>query len=345
MAVEARRLGLRILHLPFLGEWDPLSAALLRRAAGRRSDQVVLHAHTGHTAALACLASRAGGPPTVVHRRVDFPLSGRISRSLKYQTAGRVLAVSAAIGELLVRQGIAPASVEVISDCVPVGAREAAVAGQDAPLEPPSQAERLALRRELSKRWSLDEAAPWIANLAALVGHKDHATLVRAAAAMKVRLPGARWVVAGEGPLRRELETLARAAGVEREVRFVGWQADAATVLGAFDLYVQSSWGEGLGSVLLEAMARGLPIVATAAGGIPEVVEDGRTGLLVPPRDPAALAASVSTALGDGALRARLAAAARKGLSRFGLEACCRRVEDVYTSLWTARRSPEEERT
>lgn len=339
---EAARLELPLLRLPFLGEWDLLSAALLRQAADLAKRPAVLHAHTGHTCALGVLASRAGGPPCVAHRRVDFPLSGFLSRRLKYQPAGRVIAVSSAIARILEGQGLPPWKLAVVPDSIPVGAGEAAAAGVE-PFGPAGPAERAALREALGRQWKADPAAPWIGNVAALVPHKDQANFLKAASLVARKRPASVFWVVGEGPLRRELEALARRLGVLGQVRFTGHQARPADWLRALDVFALSSWGEGMGSVLLEALACRLPIAATTAGGIPEVVDDDRTALLVPPRDPGALAGAIGRLLEDPGLGRRLADAGEKSLDRFSLAAGADAIEDVYDAVYAERGVPARE--
>ena|SRR3569832_1787842 len=114
---------------------------------------------------------------------------------------------------------------------------------------------------------------------------------------------------------------------------FLGQRKDALQLLQSLDVYVQSSWGEGMGSVLIEAAACGVPIAATAAGGIPDVVEDGKTGLLAAPRAPEALAEAILKLCDDRALASRLAAEGLKRLPRFGLARMAADMEKIYDSL------------
>jgi glycosyltransferase involved in cell wall biosynthesis len=165
-----------------------------------------------------------------------------------------------------------------------------------------------------------------VGNVAALTGHKDHATLLEAMALLHARLPGVRLVIAGDGELRGALEQKARALGLEGRVVFAGFRPDLDRLLPAFTVFCLSSHLEGLGTSLLDAMAFGLPVVATAAGGIPEAVEDGVSGRLVAPRDPRALADALAEALGDERRRAAWGAAGRR----------------LYLERFTAQRMVEE---
>jgi len=139
----------------------------------------------------------------------------------------------------------------------------------------------------------IPDGSPLLGNVAALVGHKDHATLLEAMPLVLRELPGVRLVIAGEGELRPVLEARIEALRLGDSVRLLGYRNDVPRLLRALDAFVLSSCEEGLGTSVLDAMACGVPVVATAAGGIPEMVRDGETGLLAPPRDPAALARAI----------------------------------------------------
>jgi glycosyltransferase involved in cell wall biosynthesis len=236
--------------------------------------------------------------PLVAVRRVDFPLRGAFSRA-KYRACDRVIAVSRAIGSVVERGGVLRSRLRLVYEGVP----------DRAPL--PGGRETLA-------GLGIPPGAPVVGNVAALTGHKDHATLVEAMALLRPHVPEARLVVAGEGELRPALEALVRERGLGDRVAFAGFRHDLDCLLPAFSVFCLSSRLEGLGTSLLDAMAFGLPVVATAAGGIPEAVEEGVTGRVVPPRDPAALAAALADVLGDeGRRRAFGAAGRRRFLERF----------------------------
>jgi glycosyltransferase involved in cell wall biosynthesis len=150
------------------------------------------------------------------------------------------------------------------------------------------------------------EDAPLLGNVAALVGHKDQDTLVRALPMVLERLPDLRLLIAGEGALRDELESLIEELDVGHAVTLLGHRRDVPQLLRALDAFVLSSKKEGLGTSVLDAMACELPVVATAGGGIPEMVHDGETGLLVPVQQPHALAAAIVRIFEDKALARRL---------------------------------------
>jgi glycosyltransferase involved in cell wall biosynthesis len=166
----------------------------------------------------------------------------------------------------------------------------------------------------------------------ALVGHKDHATLVDAAAALRTTRPELHWVIAGEGPLRGALTARIAARALGDRVHLPGQVPDALRLIAAADVFVMSSREEGLGTSVLDAMALDVPVAATAAGGIPEMLDRG-AGLLSPPGDVPALAASVGRILDDPALRASLIRRAQDRVEEFSATAMAEGVLAVYRSI------------
>ncbi|MBI4377008.1 MAG: glycosyltransferase [Elusimicrobia bacterium] len=330
---QARSLGFETWELPFRGEWD-LSTALTLRWRARGRGRTILHAHTGHGASMAAIAGAFGACPTVLHRRVDFPLSGSMSARWKYGSAGAVVAVSGAIKELLVAQGLAQEKVWVVPDGIPVDAEECSWVGTErGRFSPPSPAERTAFRDAISAEFNIPKRAAWVGNLAALVPHKDHDTLIAAAVIVLLKRPDTAFLIAGEGPEHGRLLEQIRRLGLLGRVFLLGRLPEPIPLLKSLDLFALSSWGEGMGSVLLEAAACGVPIAATTAGGIPEVIEHERSGLLASPRQPEALAANIVRLAEDPGLARRLAAAARADLGRFSLSRMAEAVENIYGEL------------
>ena len=314
LAERSRAAGIAVREMRFRGDLWP-AAALALASALREVRPDVVHLHDPHAVSAGLLARRLAGPRALVAtRRVDFALRGFLSRR-KYAACDRVVAVSEAIAGVLRRGGLAPDRVRVVHEGVPD--RPAQTGGREA-------------LRELG----IPEGAPVIGNVAALTGHKDQATLLAAAARVGVHLPEARFVIVGEGELRGQLEAQARDLGLERRCIFAGFRADLDRLIPAFTVFCLSSHMEGLGTSLLDAMAFGVPVVATAAGGIPEAVADGITGRLVPPRDPDALAAALVEALQDPARRDAWGRAGRKRFEeRFTADRMVEATLAVYAEL------------
>jgi len=293
LAERARAAGLAVREMRFRGDlWPAGALALASTLKELRPD--VVHLHDPHAVSAGLLARRlaAGRRAFVATRRVDFALRGFLSRR-KYAACDRVVAVSEAIAGVLRRGGLPAERVRVVYEGV-----------RDRPAQPGG--------RDALRELGVPEDAPVVGNVAALTGHKDQATLLAAAARVAVRMPEARFVIVGEGERRGRLEALSRELGLERRCIFAGFRADLDRLIPAFTVFCLSSHMEGLGTSLLDAMAFGVPVVATAAGGIPEAVTDGVTGRLVPPRDPDALAAALVEALADPARRAEWGRAGRQ---------------------------------
>jgi glycosyltransferase involved in cell wall biosynthesis len=174
------------------------------------------------------------------------------------------------------------------------------------------------------------ERAPLVVQVAQLVGHKDPLNFVRAIAAARERVPNVQALLAGDGPLRPDVERLRDELDLRGTLHVLGYRTDADALLAAARVATLSSHEEGMGSVLLDALMLGKPIAATDAGGIPEVVENGVSGLLVPTRDPRALGEAIARILLDESLAARLASAARTRAALFSVERMTDRTLDVY---------------
>jgi glycosyltransferase involved in cell wall biosynthesis len=303
--------GLDVRDLSFRGDLWPGAAWALRRMLREERPDVV-QAHDPHALGAVLLA---GGPvPVVATRRVDFDLQGWPSR-WKYRGARRVVAVSRAVADVLARSGLSPAALRVVYEGVP-----------DRPPVPGGQ--------EALRALGLPEEALVVGNVAALTAHKDHETLIDAAVQVVQSVPAARFVVVGQGELEVRLRAQAEARGLGDRLVFAGFRDDLDRLLPAFHVFCLSSRQEGLGTSLLDAMCFGVPVVATSAGGIPEAVEDGATGRVVPPQHADALAAALVDVLEDAKRRRTLGEAGRRRYEeRFTAERMVDATLDVYREL------------
>jgi L-malate glycosyltransferase len=316
--------GLDLIPIAPRTEIDLSAAWRLSRAIKRLAPDVV-HAHDPHGVAMAALAlsfgaggSRGGGraPALVAARRVDFHLKGNSFSRWKYRQVDCFIAASEAIREMLVADGAPPERTVTVHEGIDVDRVAAAPAVN------------------VHEAFFLPHGAPVVGNVAALVPHKGQRYLVEAAHLVVRQLPDVRFVILGEGELREHLETQVREHRLEKHVLLPGFRVDVLGCIKAFDLFVMSSVTEGLGTSLLDAMAASRPIVATTAGGIPEIVADGVNGVLVPPRDARALADAIVRALGDAALRRRMGDAGFARVSeRFTVERMVADTAAVYTRL------------
>lgn len=190
-----------------------------------------------------------------------------------------------------------------------------------------------AVRERTRQALGIAPATPVAGIVARLTRAKDHVNLFEAFAQVRERYPDARCVVVGDGELRGALEREVETRGLRDAVMMLGRRDDVADLLCAFDVFVLSSSTEGLALILLEAMAAGLPVVATRVGGNPEVVVDGVTGRVVPPRDPGALAGAVASLFADPATARRMGQAGRE---RSRGEFSTRTMADRYAATYEA---------
>jgi glycosyltransferase involved in cell wall biosynthesis len=175
--------------------------------------------------------------------------------------------------------------------------------------------------------------------VARLSAVKNHRNFLRAASLVSEKSERARFLVVGSGPLEAELKRCAEELGLSGRIVFTGFRENAAEILGSIDISVLSSDSEGTPVVVLESMAAGTPIVATNVGGIPELVEDGVTGLLVPPGDSSKLAEALLRLIEDADLRTAMGKRAReRAETRFSKEIMVKRYEELYESLLRRRR-------
>lgn len=307
--------GLNVLPLPMRGEFDLAAALRLSWWMKRRKCQLV-HFHDAHGLAVGGLAARwARVPLRFISRRVDFPIKkNRFSRRKYTRDITGIIAISEAVKKVLVDAGIPAHLIHVIPSGIDFS-----------PFE--EMRDRDFLRRELS----FGPADYLVGVVAALEDHKGHAYLLQASRILRREAPNIKIIIVGTGSLRLELDRQTRELGVEDMVFFLGFREDIPRVLASLDLFVLSSYLEGMGSSILDAMASRLPVVATRAGGIPEVVTDNETGLLVPPRDPEALANAILRLYRDRELGRRLA---RRGYEvvyeKYSAEAMAAKILSLY---------------
>ena len=318
--------GLDLVPLAPRTEMDLSAAWRLSRLLKQLKPDIV-HAHDPHGVAMAALAlsmsTAAVKPPLVAARRVDFHLRNSALSRWKYRQVDCFICASEAIRHILISDGIPAARAVTVHEGVDLDRVAAA---------PPAR---------LHEEFWLPHDAPIVGNVAALVAHKGQRYLIEAAALVVRQVPDARFIIAGEGELRPNLERQIKDHRLEKHVLLAGFRPDVLSLHKSFDIFVLSSTTEGLGTSLLDAMASSKPIVATKAGGIPEVVDDGVTGLLVPPKDHQALAHAIVTLLKDARLRQEYGAAGfARVRDRYSAERMVQDTLKVYERVASSRRPP-----
>ena len=322
-ALEARAVAVhRVPEVDSRWDWKGM-LAIWRRLRALRPD--VLHVHHVRPAAdryLSALAGFAGVPGVVVTEHVVARAHSPSQRALKrreLEEASAVTAVCGAIADALVAEyGIDRALVRIVGN------------GAD----PPDDGAEAAAAREIRQAFGARPDRPLFVCAARLEEQKGHAVLLEALAALREDGADFALALAGSGSLRETLEARSRALGLEAQVRFLGTVDEPGPLLAAADAVVLPSLWEGLPLTLLEAMARARPVVASAVGGIPEVVEDGVSGLLVPPGRADALAEALGR-VARHPLRAESlgAAAAERVRADFTWPKVVERFEAVYDEV------------
>ncbi|HTM01127.1 MAG TPA: glycosyltransferase [Candidatus Omnitrophota bacterium] len=317
LAARARAEGFPVHAVPMRGTWD-LDSILRLASATRAIRPHVVHWHAARAHALGAMAALAApGPVRVLSRRVDFPVRGSLGSRLLYGLPiEAIAAISEGVRRALEASGVPGRVIRVIPSGIDLE-----------PFEEPF--DRAAARASLGI--APDEVLA--IQIAALAPHKSQTTLLQAAAAAAGAAPRLRVWIAGEGALREALLVEHRSLGLGERVRFLGFREDVVPLLRAADLFVLSSYLEGLGTSVLDAMAAGLPVVGTAVGGVPEIVESEATGLLVPPRDPGALAAAMARLSADPALRAAMGARGRERARAFSADRTAALTRALYEEL------------
>jgi glycosyltransferase involved in cell wall biosynthesis len=321
LSIRAGVEGFRVWPVPMRGTWDLASVAGLARVM-REVRPDVVHWHAARAHAVGAMASLlAPAPARVLSRRVQFPVRRSLGSMLLYALpVDRIAAISAAVRDALVASGVAAGKIDV----VPSG------------IDPAPDADPAA-RSALRHTFGLHDQAVLAITVAALAKGKGHSDLLRATAAASVRAPMLMLWIVGAGPLEQDLRRECRSLGLEGRVQFLGFRTDIQSLLHAADFFCLATQSEGLGSSILEAMSVGLPVVATRVGGIPEVVQEGETGILVPDSDPVALAAAMERMAADAGSREAMGAASRRRATLFSADRTAEGTYRVYGAALSAR--------
>ena len=305
------------------GEIDLAAAWRLARVLKRLRPDVI-HAHDPHGVAMVStalsMASPSPRPPLVASRRIEFRIAHNSFSRWKYSQVDCFIANTGAIRDRLVADGISREKITVVNEGVDV--------------------ERIVrmTSANVHAEFYLPTHSPIVGNVAALVPHKGQHHLIDAAALVIKAVPDARFVIVGDGELREALEKHVKEKHLERHVFLAGFRVDALELTKGLDLFAMSSVSEGMCTALVDAMAASKAAVATTAGGIPEVMADGETGFLVPPRDHHAMAEKLILLLKDDTLRTRMGEAAlARARSRFTVEQMVLGTAAVYEKLTAGR--------
>jgi glycosyltransferase involved in cell wall biosynthesis len=293
----------------------------------------IVHTHTAKAGFLGRLAARLAGVPVIVHTFHGHVLHGyygpvkntllrRVEQSLACFT-DQLVTVSEQVKNELVAYGIAEAKKITV---IPLGFE----------LEPFLNSETH--RGEFRSEMRLNKQAKLVGIVGRIFPVKNHRLFLNAAARIAKREAAARFVIVGDGVVRPNLERQAEELGIADQVLFTGWRRDLPRIYADLDLLVVSSDNEGTPVSAIEAMASGCPVVATRVGGLPDLIEDHKTGHLVPPRDAAALASAVLHLLHSAQIAQELGKNAQAFIrQRFTVQRLLSDIDDLYTQLLTEK--------
>ena len=314
--------GTDLIPLAPRNEIDLAAAWRLSRVLKQYRPDIV-HAHDPHAVAMAATAlsiiSLSPSPALVASRRIEYRIGHNSFSRWKYDQVECFIAISEAVRDRLIADGIPRSKTTVVHEGVDV---------ERIVHLPPANVHAV---------FFLPTHAPIVGNIGALVPQKGQHHLIDAAAIVVRHIPDVRFVIAGEGELRPQLEDQIKRKHLERHVFLAGFRPDALELLKAFDLFALSSLHEGMCTSLVDAMAASKAAVATAVGGVPEVMADGETGYLVPAKDHDAMAHRIVELLQSEPLRRRMGdAALRRARERFTVERMVNGTIDVYEKLRVA---------
>ena len=312
----ARGVGIPVRNLFCAGDLDlPFAYRLTQFLQSSKPD--LLHCHSRRGAdMLGGLAASFADVPAVVSRRVDNT-EMRLLAALRYRPFRKIIAISNAISVVLQAHDVDASRIEVIRSAVDTerfqGARDCA-----------------AVRAE----FGLPTEALLLGAAGQLIPRKGHRYLLQALAGLKQRYPNLRLAIFGDGYLNNQLREQAASLGLDDTVQFVGFRDDLDEFMGCFDIFIHPALAEGLGVATLKAAAAGVPVIGFDAGGLPEAIQDGETGILVPPEDVAALQDAIATLVDNPDLRQQMGVAGRKRMqTEFSIDTMVTRHIALYESV------------
>ncbi len=306
---------------------DFLALAELYRIFKREKFDVV-HTHTAKAGFLGRIAARLAGAGKIVHTPHGHNFYGYFGRA-----ASRLLVVLERLAARITDRIIVLTESEKrdMIDCKVAGASHILVIDSGVDIEAYTEVDIDAGKKRDELRAGRDTSL--VGMIGRLEPVKGPEYLVKAARLVLDECRRVKFLVVGEGSLRAGLESLCREAGISGKVIFTGWREDIPEILSLLDIVVLPSLNEAVGRVLIEAGACGKPVVAAGVGGIPDIVRDGRTGMLVPPGDAVSLSRAVVDLLGDTEKRVRMGEEARRWVRRFSSDRMVRKFSGVYEGL------------
>jgi glycosyltransferase involved in cell wall biosynthesis len=333
---EAQLKGVKIVNIPFLLRrinpvYDLLALFSLYILLIKERPTIV-HTHTSKAGLLGTLAAKMAGIPFLIHTPHghvlwDYfgPLKTKIFIFLERLTSrvtGKIIALTNSEKEDYLKFRIAEEDrFVVIFSGVKLNKFKESLFSE---------------KQNFKKELGIPENSPIVGTVGRLVPVKGPESLIKAAKYMLSKYPDTFFIFTGDGYLKQDLENKAFKMGIKENIIFLGWRDDAAKIISAYDVFVLPSLNEGMGRVLVEAMALGKPIVASNIGGIPDLVTHGKNGFLVPPKNPKELAKYIQILLEDKEKREKMGLAGKEMALNFSAENMVEKIEELYEELLKA---------
>jgi glycosyltransferase involved in cell wall biosynthesis len=312
----ARSAGIQVRNLFCAGDLDlPFAYRLTQYIQATGPDLVHCHSRRGADI-LGGLAASFADVPAIVSRRVDNT-EMRLMAALRYRPFRKIIAISEAIAAVLRDHDVDADRIKVIRSAVDT-----------------TRFEKPVNRDAFLKEFGIPKDAIIIGAAGQLIPRKGHRYLLQAIADLRHKHPEIRLIIFGEGHLNNQLRAQAASLGLGEVVKFAGFREDLDDFMGAFDIFVHPALAEGLGVATLKAAAAGVPVIGFNAGGLPEAVVDGETGILVSPENVEELRTAIATLIDDVDLRHRMGAAGQQRMqSEFSIDTMADKHDEFYESV------------
>jgi glycosyltransferase involved in cell wall biosynthesis len=334
--VAACNRGVKVINLPSLvrriSPWNDLKTFILFWSLIRRYKPHIVHTHTSKAGVLGRLVAWLTRVPVIIHKPHGHVFYGHFGPRLSRF--------------FLFIEGLLGGITDHVVALTPMEARDyrtlrVLTADQISIIHSGVELNRYHItakkRQQKKKELGILPDSLVIGYVGWLIPIKGVSYLVRAMKNVAEKYPKSLLVLVGKGDNKgaeeMRIKEQVKNLGLADRVYFLGWRSDVDEIMGCFDIFVLPSLNEGMGRVLVEAMAAGLPIVASRVGGIPDLVKDGKNGLLVPPADPAVLADAISSLLENKETRKRMGKAGRKMCRQYSTEAMVEQIDDLYMEL------------
>jgi glycosyltransferase involved in cell wall biosynthesis len=333
---DGRKHGIEVIDLPSLvrriSPLNDIKSFVLIFRILRKSKPDIVHTHTSKAGILGRLAAWMARVPIIIHTPHGHVFYGHFGRSL----SKIFLQMERLLGRITHHQiGLTPEECNDYLSLRVSKPRNTTVIHSGVDLHRFSKGEKQRPRKR--KELGIPADSLVIGYVGWLIPIKGVTYLVSALAKVAEKYPESLLVLVGKGDDKGDeeikLKEQVERAGLADKVRFLGWRSDVDEIMGCFDIFVLPSLNEGMGRVLVEAMAAGLPIVASSVGGIPDLVKDGKNGLLVPPADASSLEKAICALLKDKVQRKRMGEAGKKMCRPYSAEAMVGQIDDLYTEL------------